>query len=483
MEARRDGDYPSLPELRAVLIPGADEDQWDRGELPRAVCHLESQSELRECQVLLQLVCVARRSLDETDESRAVALREVLVDLLPRDLDDPCSKVLRVLAGLEPGTSGRGREQRQQVAGSRIGSERQPATSRTVRRFAKQRCWPWLLDRLIEREVQDRKAAAEPVPAPSLAAIHGRLAPLPADVAWTTAMAQILWMPGGEWGDDLLLYHVTPALPQPAEVWSRSEGDVKRRTFLLGIPAAFLSSRARRWQPLWSRLEAATLDVGALDELAAAVARDGRLHDRLGSRAVQGLVTEHVRLATDLLRASPPPAMRPRLAAIASEAAVEAGLVCCDQGEFPASRSYYRLATELAHEADDPLLGAFAFGSLSSNLLTEVGDRSGAVSLLERARTLAARGSSPMDGGVPCRSRGRGAGQDGRRRRRSASAGSDRRGTRPQQRRQGASLALLVRSRGHSGLEGSVLPARRTPGRRRDPARHGALVVGSVLRT
>ncbi|MEA2500612.1 MAG: hypothetical protein QOD01_723, partial [Actinomycetota bacterium] len=375
MEARRDGDYPSLPELRAVLIPGADEDQWDRGELPRAVCHLESQSELRECQVLLQLACVARRSLDETDESRAVALREVLVDLLPRDLDDPCSKVLRVLAAREPGTSGRGREQRQQVAGSRIGSERQPATSRTVRRFAKQRCWPWLLDRLIEREVQDRKAAAEPVAAPSLAAIHGRLAPLPADVAWTTAMAQILWMPGGEWGDDLLLYHVTPALPQPAEEWGRSEGDVKRRSFLLGIPAVFLSSRARLWQPLWSRLQAATLDVGALDELAAALARDGRLHDRLGSRAVQGLVTEHVRLATDLLRASPPPAMRPRLAAIASEAAVEAGLVCCDQREFPASRSYYRLATELAHEADDPLLGAFAFGSLSSNLLTEVGDR------------------------------------------------------------------------------------------------------------
>jgi len=59
--------------------------------------------------------------------------------------------VLRVLAGLEPGTAGRGREQRQQIAGSRIGSERQPATSRTVRRFAKQRCWPWLLDRLIEQ--------------------------------------------------------------------------------------------------------------------------------------------------------------------------------------------------------------------------------------------------------------------------------------------------------------------------------------------
>jgi hypothetical protein len=248
MEARRGDDYPSLPQLRAVLIPGADQDQWDRGELPRAVCHLESQRELCECHVLLQLACVARRSLDETEESQAVALREVLLDLLPGDLDDPSCKVLRVLAGLEPGTAGRGREQRQQIAGSRIGSDHQPATSRTVRRFAKQRCWPWLLDRLIEREVQARKAAAGPAPAPGLAATHG--------------------MPGGEWADDLLLYHVTRALPQPAEEWSRSEDDVKRRTFLLGVPAAWLVSRAGRWQHHWSRLEAATLDVEALDELA-----------------------------------------------------------------------------------------------------------------------------------------------------------------------------------------------------------------------
>ncbi len=48
----------------------------------------------------------------------------------------------------------------------------------------------------------------------------------------------------GGWADDLLLYHVTPALPQPAEEWGRSEDDVKRRTFVLGVPAAFLFSRA-----------------------------------------------------------------------------------------------------------------------------------------------------------------------------------------------------------------------------------------------
>ena len=219
MEARRGGAYPSLPDLRAVLIPDADEDQWDTGELAGAVCHLGSQSELRECHVLLRLACVARRCLDETKESQAVALREVLLELLPKDLDDPCCKVLRVLAGLEPGTAGRGREQRQQIAGSRIGSEHQPATSRTVRRFAKQRCWPWLLDRLIEREVQERKAmiadgADLPLVAP---ATYGRLAPDPAEVAWTMAAAQMLWMAEEGWAGDLLLYHVTPALPQPAE--------------------------------------------------------------------------------------------------------------------------------------------------------------------------------------------------------------------------------------------------------------------------
>ncbi len=409
MEARTGGDHPSLPEFRAALIPGPDDDQWDRGELSRAVLHLEAQSALRECPVLLRLACVARRSLDETEESRAVALREVLLELLPKDLDDPCCRVLRVLAGLEPGTAGRGREQRQQVAGSRIGTERQPATSRTVRRFTRQRCWPWLLDRLIEREVQERKAAAadrsslpepardmppspHPASTPGLLepppATYGRIAPVHADVAWTMAAAQMLWMPGGGWADDPLAYHVTPALAQPAEEWGRPEDDVRRRTFLIGVPAAFLFARARLWQPLVSRLEAATLDIGALDELAAAVARGKRLHDRLGSRAVQGLVIEHVRLATDLLRGIPPPALRPRLARIASEAALEGGLVYCDQREFAAARSYYRLAADLAHEAGDPLLEAFALGSSSRNLFTAVGDTAGGVSLLERAHTL-----------------------------------------------------------------------------------------------
>jgi tetratricopeptide (TPR) repeat protein len=424
MEAPASGDYPSLPELRTRLIPGDNESQWDWGELPRAVLDLESQNALRECRVLLRLACVARSSLDETPEARTIALREMLLKLLPKDLDDPCCEVLRVLAGLEPGTAGRNREQRQRVAGSRIGTERQPAHPRTVRRFARLHCWPWLLDRLLQREVEERKAAAAgevrsawtaQVQPPGLipdaaappvelsGATGGRFPSIPVPPSRAkvpaagagdppAAAASTTWMLFEASFEELGLPWMTSEL-SPTE-WGRLGDDVKRRTFLLGVPAAWLFSRARPWQPVWSRVEGAMLDTGALDELAEAVAGDCRLHDRLGSRAVQGAVTEHVRLATDLLRGSPPPALRPRLAAIASQAAGEAAFVYRDQRQFQAAESYQRLAVELAHEAGDPLLGAYHL-AVWSKALTDAGDGAQALPLLETAGTLASGGASP----------------------------------------------------------------------------------------
>ena len=115
-------DHLSLAELRALAIPMDDQDQWDHGELPHAVLHLENQTALSECSLLLWLSVVERRSLDDTKESRAVALREVLLDLLPKELDHPYCSALRALAGLEPGTAGRNRERRQQVAGVVLGT-------------------------------------------------------------------------------------------------------------------------------------------------------------------------------------------------------------------------------------------------------------------------------------------------------------------------------------------------------------------------
>ena len=152
-------DAPALQELRARLVPTHEESSWDGGELAQAVLNLEDHARLSRCDILLRLACVARRSLDETKASRAVALREILVELLGKEVDHTSCGVLRVLAGLEPGTGGRGREERQRIAGLQLGSGRQPASSRTVRRYARERCWAWLLDRLVEFEVRERKTA------------------------------------------------------------------------------------------------------------------------------------------------------------------------------------------------------------------------------------------------------------------------------------------------------------------------------------
>lgn len=81
--------YPSLEALRPVLIPIGDQDRWDKGELPHAIFNLEDQTALSRCDALVQLAVVARRCFDGTTASRAVALREVLVELLPKGLDHP----------------------------------------------------------------------------------------------------------------------------------------------------------------------------------------------------------------------------------------------------------------------------------------------------------------------------------------------------------------------------------------------------------
>jgi hypothetical protein len=149
---------PSWEELRSRLIPTRRQERWDDGELPRAILQLHDHAALGDCELLLRLVCVQRRCLDEATASRTVALREVLIELLPDALDHPCCQALRVLAGLEPGTAGRSRDARQRIAGDRLGTPQFPAAPRTVRRRAKAECWPWLLDRLIELETRERRA-------------------------------------------------------------------------------------------------------------------------------------------------------------------------------------------------------------------------------------------------------------------------------------------------------------------------------------
>jgi tetratricopeptide (TPR) repeat protein len=179
---------PTWEQLRSCLIPNGPQDRWDDGELPRAILHLDDHAVLEGCELLVRLACVQRRTLEGPRPSRAVALREVLLELLPATLDHPCCSVLRVLAGLEPGSAGRSRDDRQRLAGDRLGSPRHPATPRTVRRRVKADGWPWLLDRLIEHETDERGAldasAATPRPEttsqpPALGAEIGRWTPRP----------------------------------------------------------------------------------------------------------------------------------------------------------------------------------------------------------------------------------------------------------------------------------------------------------------
>src|SRR5437660_8604448 len=116
-------DALSFEQLRARLIPGRETSCWDEGELAQAVLGLDDHARLSGSHALLGLACVAGRSLDETVASRAVALREIIIELLGKGVDHPACDVLRVLAGLESGTAGRGREERQRMAGLRLGSD------------------------------------------------------------------------------------------------------------------------------------------------------------------------------------------------------------------------------------------------------------------------------------------------------------------------------------------------------------------------
>lgn len=182
------------------------------------------------------------------------------------------------------------------------------------------------------------------------------------------------------------------------------DGDMKRRSFLLGVPAAALLSRAGLPRPRWGGTDVPVPNEAVIDDLVEAIAVEKRLCDQLGARAVQGLAAENVRLATDLLRSSPPAALRSRLAAVASEAATEAGFVYASTRQLPAVQSYYQLAAELAQESGDPRLEAFLLGSWSRRVADESYFRLGdgqsddvarALPYVERAQAAEARRPSP----------------------------------------------------------------------------------------
>jgi hypothetical protein len=330
MGSEETSDCLSLARLRALAIPTDDVDQWDHGELPHAVLNLENQTALSECSLLLQLSVVERRSLDETKESRAFALREILVDLLPKELDHPYCSALRALAGLEPGTAGRNRERRQQVAGVALGTERHPATTRTVRRRVKEDCWPWLLDRLIEREVNERRSARV---GDSPAAC--RTLPLELGASATPAARD-----------------ETPALRESS---FGAPGAVAA-----GEPESLIDVARRMGWLANVNTEDSVLDLvhGAIEDVVARYGAEGPLR----------LVPEVVRLRSHvqrLLEGHQHPQQRRRLYELAGRLSGMLGYMAVNQARFLLSEAYCAEAFALAAAAEDLDLQAWVRGTES----------------------------------------------------------------------------------------------------------------------
>jgi len=139
------------------------------------------------------------------------------------------------------------------------------------------------------------------------------------------------------------------------------------------------------------------IDHAILDELAAALDTDQRLDKQLSSREVLVPTTAHLRMTTEFLAGSPPPSLRPRVAALASLAAGLVGYMHYRLGHASEAVAHYQLAVELAEEAGDHDLQANILG-LWSRVLAAGGDNERTLGLLDRARTAGAQARSARCG-------------------------------------------------------------------------------------
>ncbi len=379
MEIRQARDYPSLEELRPLLIPTREEDRWDRGELPYAIFNLENQTALSKCEVLFRLAIIGRHTFDETKESRAVALREVLLELLPKELDHPYCSVLRVLAGLEPGTAGRRREERQRIAGIALGSERHPATSRTVRRRVKEGGWPWLFDRLIEREVRERRApevddggsfwAAQLshfLLKPGLAISSGDLQP-PGELVGLVLPADTLTLPQIPLGCDAEYDFLVKALIGWAYTMNRRDllHKLSRAATVAATAPIFGWLRPDEVERVALTIQTPnrvdSVVIGHIEEI---LWRYKRQDDALGPQAVFDAVLAQRNLVL-AMQAEVTAGLRPRLLSVLSNLSNFAGWLCFDLNDFESAHYYYEEARRAAHEAEDNERAAIVLCDLS----------------------------------------------------------------------------------------------------------------------
>jgi tetratricopeptide (TPR) repeat protein len=367
-------------DLRGRLIPSAPQDRWDDGELPRAILHLEDHAVLAGCELLLGLACVQRRCLDDATASRTVALREVLVGLLPEALDHPCCAALRVLAGLEPGTAGRGRDARQRIAGDRLGPPRHPATPRTVCRRAKAECWPWLLDRLIELETTQRRALA-----------------VGADNLRSAATAQRS-AAGGDLG--LALWAAIPEQADVAVIWlpvvvhgrlALMPVQIPRRAMLKAGGAALLAPFCGLLDAGEHERVAAVLgghsrpDMHAVEHFEALLAHFRKLDDLMGPRHVHAAV--HSTLGVlDGLSDSADPQVRQALQSVCAQYAQLDAWMWLDRGENALANHCHDRALARATESGNQPFASYLLACKAKQALEEGDPDTGLVLAREAQR-------------------------------------------------------------------------------------------------
>jgi len=345
-------DPPTWEELRSRVIPIGPQDRWDDGELPRAILHLDDHAALGGCELLVRLACVERRRLDEAGASRAVALREVLLELLPQTLDHPCCAVLRVLAGLEPGSAGRMREERQRLAGDRLGPPRHPATPRTVRRRVKAECWPWLLDRLIELETTERRAldagASNPRPETT-----DQLSAAGVDLGlelWADASREAdvvtIWLPVAVDGRLVLM---------PVRVPRRTILKAGGAALLAPIAGLFDAGEHERVASVVSGHSRA--DIHAVEHFEALLAHFRKLDDLMGPRHLHGAVQSTLGVVDGLCDSAEPPVRRVLLSVAAQYEQLNAWM-WLDRGESAmAQRRHDRALARATESGNQPLAG------------------------------------------------------------------------------------------------------------------------------
>jgi tetratricopeptide (TPR) repeat protein len=343
---------PTWEEMRSRLIPNRPQDRWDEGELPHAILHLDDHAALRSCALLLRLTCVQRRSLDGAMPSREVALREVVLELLPQTLDHPCCAVLRVLAGLEPGSAGRRREERQRLAGDRLGPPRHPATPRTVRRRVKADCWPWLLDRLIELETKHRRAL-DASAARLRSAATPQLSAVGVDLGlglWADASPEadvaVFWLPVAMHGGLVLM---------PVRI--------PRRTLLKAGGAALLAPVAGLLDVSDHERVAAVVsghsrpDMDSVGHFEALLAHFRKLDDLMGPRCVHGAVQSTVGVLDGLCDAAEPRVRQVLLSVCAQYDQLDAWMWLDRGGSATARRGYDRALARATESGNQPLAG------------------------------------------------------------------------------------------------------------------------------